>query len=297
MLDLPSHMLNIISEKPDWLDQSQRYHHSTIQMLRYDSRLFALSCTGLMPHETRLFEPATVLLHVVQGEMQLDIHNQIHVIRAGEYGLLRKFTPARTVTNLSSPKAYPLVYGFILQDEFIQQFAKPSSKVTLVSSSYVSLPANALLDGFMQSIQMYVGQKQPLSRPLVDLKTQEALFALTQMDANLQSLLHGYAVTQRTDLSEFMHRMFLYNLPLAELARQSGRSLSTFNREFRFLFGQSPHRWLMKQRLDYAYQLLQTGQVRTSDLYWQVGFEDISHFSRAFKKQFHQSPSQVFRSS
>ncbi len=297
MLDLPSHTLDKRFEKPDWLDQSQRYRHSTIQMLCYDSRLFALSCTGRMPHETRLFEPATVLLHVVQGEMQLDIHKQIHVIRAGEYGLLRKFTPACTVTNLSSPEAYPIVYGFILQDEFIQQFAKPSSKVSLVSSPYVSLPANALLDGFMLSIQMYVGQKQPLSRTLVDLKTQEVLFALTQMDANLQSLLHEYAVTQRTDLSEFMHRMFLYNLPLAELARQSGRSLSTFNREFRFLFGQSPHRWLMKQRLDHAYQLLQTGQVRTSDLYWQVGFEDISHFSRAFKKQFHQSPSQVFRPS
>ncbi|PQA53427.1 helix-turn-helix domain-containing protein [Siphonobacter curvatus] len=294
MLDLPLTTLDSSSENPDWLNQSQRYNHSIIQVLRYDSRLFALSCTGRMPHETRLFEPATVLLHVVQGEMQLDIHKQIHVIRAGEYGLLRKFTPARTVASVGPSEAYPVVYGFILQDEFIHRFAKPSSKVASVSSPYVDLPATALLDGFMQSIQTYVDQNQSLSRTLIDLKTQEALFALIQMEPNLQFLLHEYAVTQRTDLSEFMHRMFLYNLPLAELARQSGRSLSTFNREFRFLFGQSPHRWLMKQRLDHAYHLLQTGQVRPAELYWQVGFEDLPHFSRAFKKQFHQSPSQVF---
>ena len=59
------------------------------------------------------------------------------------------------------------------------------------------------------------------------------------------------------------------------------------------VFGETPHKWIMRKRLVKAHELLMQGEGTASDIYMQVGFEDLAHFSRAFKKQFGVPPSQL----
>ena len=59
------------------------------------------------------------------------------------------------------------------------------------------------------------------------------------------------------------------------------------------VFNETPHRWIMRKRLNYAHNLLLQGKNSPSEVYVQSGFEDLAHFSRAFKKQFGISPSKV----
>lgn len=83
------------------------------------------------------------------------------------------------------------------------------------------------------------------------------------------------------------------NVPLETFARQSGRSLSTFNRDFKMIFGETPHRWIRKKRLEKARELLTTTTKKVSEVYLEVGFEDLAHFSKSFKKEFGVNPSEV----
>ena len=51
--------------------------------------------------------------------------------------------------------------------------------------------------------------------------------------------------------------------------------------------------WLKKKRLDEAYFQISKQHLKPSEVYLEVGFEDLSHFSFAFKKEFGRSPSEV----
>jgi AraC-like DNA-binding protein len=87
-----------------------------------------------------------------------------------------------------------------------------------------------------------------------------------------------------------MEANFCYNLALEEFARLSHRSLSTFKRDFRKHYNQSPGKWLLQKRLEYSAVLLKNPALNVSQVALDCGFEDLSHFSRAFKEKFGRSP-------
>nr|WP_236050136.1 AraC family transcriptional regulator [Hymenobacter negativus] len=87
-----------------------------------------------------------------------------------------------------------------------------------------------------------------------------------------------------------MHRHYSYDVPLTQFAKLTGRSLSTFERDFAKIFSITPEKWLQNQRLQQAHFLVIQQKKRPSDIYLELGFETLSHFSYAFKKKFGQTP-------
>ena len=87
-----------------------------------------------------------------------------------------------------------------------------------------------------------------------------------------------------------MNQNYRYNVNLERFARLTGRSLATFKRDFEKVFQTSPHQWILKKRLDEAHYLLTEEKKSASDIFVDLGFEDLSHFSYAFKKHFGYSP-------
>jgi AraC-like DNA-binding protein len=83
-----------------------------------------------------------------------------------------------------------------------------------------------------------------------------------------------------------MERNFMFNMPLDKLGYLTGRSLSTFNRDFRKYFNTTPQKWLTTKRLELAHYELTKKKKKAIDVCYEVGFENLSHFSFAFKKQF-----------
>ncbi len=101
-------------------------------------------------------------------------------------------------------------------------------------------------------------------------------------------------MTGKIDLLEFMQKNFRRDLSMSEFALASGRSLSTFKRDFRKISDLSPERWLTDYRLRAAYDLLRRGR-RVSDACFDVGFKNVSHFSATFKRKFGVTPGEVRR--
>lgn len=63
-----------------------------------------------------------------------------------------------------------------------------------------------------------------------------------------------------------------------------------FLREFKKLTGETPYQHLLNRRLDRARSTLQAGQRDILSIALSVGFNDQSHFTRAFKKRFGKTP-------
>ncbi|WP_219835770.1 AraC family transcriptional regulator [Paenibacillus sp. R14(2021)] len=80
---------------------------------------------------------------------------------------------------------------------------------------------------------------------------------------------------------------------LQDLAYLSGRSLSTFKREFQALYNTSPLQWIRGKRLDMARDMLTHTSMSVTDVCFTTGFENVAHFSKVFKERFGVSPSAV----
>lgn len=82
----------------------------------------------------------------------------------------------------------------------------------------------------------------------------------------------------------------LSRLNLEELAFLSNMSISTFKREFAKVYSNTPMKWFSEQRLNHVAFLLKSKKSRPIDLYEEAGYENLSNFVQAFKKNFGMTP-------
>jgi AraC family transcriptional regulator, exoenzyme S synthesis regulatory protein ExsA len=97
---------------------------------------------------------------------------------------------------------------------------------------------------------------------------------------------------QKRNLRDFMNANFNKPLTVEDYAYLTGRSLSTFNRDFKRQFQISPKKWLMDRRLEKAHDLLARNRTSVTEIAFDVGYENFSHFIKAFHKKFGISPKQ-----
>ncbi len=91
------------------------------------------------------------------------------------------------------------------------------------------------------------------------------------------------------------------NIPASDIAeggietleRASGYSRSQLTRLMKKNFGKTPWEYINDLRMSYAYNRLAFTNIKTGDIADKCGFESLSHFSNAFKKQFGVTPSKI----
>lgn len=152
-----------------------------------------------------------------------------------------------------------------------------------------------LLESCMASLVPYFDMHQ-LPENIADLKLTEAVSVLRSIDPGIDDVLANFEEPGRVDLASYMERNFMFNLPLEKFGYLTGRSLTTFKRDFSKIFATTPQRWLTRKRLELAHYQFVEKKKRPTEVCYEVGFENLSHFSYAFKKQFGYAPSELLAS-
>jgi AraC family transcriptional regulator len=73
-------------------------------------------------------------------------------------------------------------------------------------------------------------------------------------------------------------------VPLREVARECGLSVSHFSRAFRRSVGAAPHNWLLTRRVEVAKEKLRDDRLSLSDIAVACGFADQSHLTKVFTR-------------
>lgn len=185
---------------------------------------------------------------------------------------------------------------FFMTDEFICEVFRTvevQAKDAAPLSPLARVHTTPAMDAFMNSMLPHFRSERSMDPKLVELKLRELLLNIAgeprnaAFVASFQAMMQGRALDR---MRRIMEDNYTYNLSLEAYARMCGRSLSAFKRDFQQLFHAPPGRWLREQRLRRAKLLLSAGDLQVSEVAFQCGFENLSHFSKAFKEEFGHSP-------
>lgn len=233
-------------------------------------------------------------LYLLKGSMKAYDGNKHYEMHPGDYCLARKNHLAR-YTKFKEDGAFEKII-ITFDEPFLRQFLERhayAAKASDQQDAFLSIPENKLIKNFIQSLEPYYTGDLHLDETFAHIKREELLLILLKSDPELVNIFFNFGMPYKMDMEIYMNRNFRFNVSLERFAYLTGRSLSSFKRDFLQTFGAPPGKWLKKKRLDEAYFQIYQQHQRPSDVYLSVGFEDLSHFSFAFKKEFGMKPSEV----
>src|ERR671924_2007281 len=82
---------------------------------------------------------------------------------------------------------------------------------------------------------------------------------------------------------DVIDRDYAAPLDVAALARAAHASTAHFSRSFKEAFGETPHQFLLRRRIERAKDLLRGTDLSVTEVSLEVGFQSLSSFSNAFR--------------
>ena len=251
-----------------------------------------------------------MLVYLCSGELDLIAPDKKYHLKKGDSFFIKRNHLVKKIKQ-PSKNGEPFKGLFLqLKMPFLKRMLHEHNiTVPLVSnpitakSTYVMLEKHPFLNGLFSSLEQYFdaqqypsyfdAQQYP-SKELMETKLQEAVFTLLQLRPDLGQVLFDFSEPWKTNLEDFMNKNYKCDLTVEEFAHYTGRSLSTFKKDFAEVFHNTPSRWIVKRRLEEAKCLMEKLGKKPADVYLEVGFKNLSHFSTAFKREFGISPSGIY---
>lgn len=189
---------------------------------------------------------------------------------------------------------------FFIPDAFICDTLKgrpaPLVKLDQPYSPVMLLNSTEVLKAFFVSMYAYFSSSTAPDEALLELKFKELILNIAGNPQNMEAISYFCSLMSEprsVSLQRVMNDNYCFNLKLEQYAQLCNRSLSAFKRDFEKQFDRTPGKWLMEKRLQHARFLLCNRHKSVSEAAFESGFENQSHFSRAFKNRFGMSPAAV----
>lgn len=234
----------------------------------------------LMAGETKIIQ-AEVSYSFLPGDVFLIPRNRVTTVINSPLGGI----PHKAVAMLLSVDRLREYYASVK----VSQMVKPGIHKVF------DFKKHPLLKSGMSSLAPYFNMEEELPKNIAFLKIDEAITILRTIEPEIDGLLTNFESPGKIDLVKFMETHFMFNISLEKFGYLTGRSLSTFNRDFRRTFNTTPQKWLTRRRLELAHHQITAYMRKPVDVYLEAGFQDISHFSFAFKKLFGHPPTAFVR--
>ncbi|SKB57761.1 helix-turn-helix domain-containing protein [Dyadobacter psychrophilus] len=255
----------------------------------------AYSCYFARSREGEQFVPEHVLSYQISGTLYLNDGIREYVCKEGSF----RFTKRNRLVkfNKQPPENGEFKSISIYLDQhtlrnFSLEFGYDAA-AHQNGNAVLELRSDRLLTSYIDSLMPYQEFQPPTNQQLMLLKLKEAVLVLLQTNPEMKHILFDFSEPGKIDLEGFMQQNFHFNVQLKRFAYLTGRSLATFKRDFEKIFHISPSRWLLQRRLEAAHYLIKEKGKAPSEVYLETGFEDLSHFSFAFKKAYGVAPSRV----
>lgn len=277
------------------------------QALHYMRDVKALACVGqsliFYKHleqdlvDIEFYTNAPCVVYIKNGQERITSADNLSIsLKQGETLYLPK--GLHLYSDYVSTAGKLNAFLIFFERDLIERFLSSLSPLPN-SQQYNAAPCffarNSALDNFFDVLQ---GLEQHLnkSHELLNIKLLELLHLLLLAENNngfLRCLTAMQKERPERNIERLMNKYCLSTLTVAELAALSGRSLSSFHRDFKKIYGVAPKQWITQQRLRHAQILILQDNKSVADVANEIGYENVSHFIAAFKRNFGVTPKQL----
>lgn len=266
------------------MEHISKYLTPEIKLSSYDDKLF----------KSDLMFDDHMLIWFISGETKIIQADTTFYFKTGDIFLIPRNLLATIINYPKNGQPHKTVVMHLSTERLKQFYEKIDiGKKHTVEQQIYSFNNHPLLESCLASVIPYFDVDGKFPENIASLKITEAISILREIDKSVDNVLANFDEPGKVDLISFMERNFMFNMPLEKLGYLTGRSLSTFNRDFKKHFNITPQKWLIEKRLQLAYYQLSEKRKKPTEVYLEVGFEDLSHFSFAFKKKYGIAPTQL----
>ncbi|MCT3833614.1 helix-turn-helix transcriptional regulator [Elizabethkingia anophelis] len=222
---------------------------------------------------------------VVFDNSSLSIDNSKFILMRSGHCLMTE-----RLSDLKNYRSILFFFSDIALSKFIRSIelnkAEPSKHSSVHAFEY-----NEFITRFISSLSDISKLSDKVRSKLLEFKFHEIMLYLTELHGTdfIQSLI----VNSNDATRKFIHIIEsnqLNKLSLKELAFLCNMSVSTFKREFEKHYTESPVKWFQNKRLEYARHLLNNTKKSPSEIYFEVGYENLSSFIQAYKLKYGTTP-------
>ncbi len=228
-----------------------------------------------------VFRTPTNLLHFNEGDAMLS--------KCGNYFI------EQVAINDEFNESTIVATGAFFYPEMVKEFFTGDLSIESIKPNFdtTKLSVEPLLKAFVDSINYMLDNPAIADENLIETKLKELLLLLskTEKASSIHQFIHSLFIPYEYEFRDIIQLNLFSNLSLEELARLCNMSLATFKRKFTETYKQSPAKYLLEQKLKNAQYLLEHSKIPVSDIAHQCGFDDLSGFNKAFKKEAGLSPS------
>ena len=247
---------------------------------------------GAMPDQEACFT------YVLQGETQVfsegecvnTIAHEALLSRCGNF-ITQLFSESRagihsTITIHFHEEVLKKVY-----QNAVPQFLKEQQHKD--SPNMVKLDASILIRQYIDTIRFYFDHQQLITEDILVLKLKEIILLLLQTPnaPRVYELMQHLFAKRTFTFREVIEAHICSSISLEELAALTNHSLSSFKREFKKIYSDTPGSYIIRKRAEKVAELLLVSDESISNIAYDCGFKSLAHLSKVFKARYGLSPS------
>ena len=230
--------------------------------------------------------------HVFSDEEKVIVsQNEAVLMKCGNY-IMRLFSSNdkdvfKAITIHFHPEVLKKAYGDSLPEFLKNQIPATEDNIAQIKNS-------GLIRKYIESVLFYVENDELASEEILVLKLKELVLLLLQTDnaAQVRKIMDNLFRPRKKKFEDVIDSHIFSSLSSIELAQLTNNSLSSFKREFKRIYQDSPSNYIQNKKLKKAAEMLLVSEDSISNIAYDCGFSSLAHFSKAFKAGYHTSPSE-----
>ncbi|MBL4710399.1 MAG: helix-turn-helix transcriptional regulator [Flavobacteriales bacterium] len=179
----------------------------------------------------------------------------------------------------------------VYNDTPLPFYKKSNSPLTANS---VKIENNELLSQFSKGLIYYFDHQELLTDELLILKLKELIVLLLQTEdaPKVLEIMSNLFENKTFEFKEIVKAHIYSSLNITELAQLTKHNLSSFKKEFKRLYNNTPSNYIIDQRIEKVAKLLTVSNDSISNIAYDCEFKTLAHMSRVFKTKYRISPSE-----
>ena len=232
---------------------------------------------------------------ILSGQKELYRGSECTIVTEHEAVLIPNGNAIIAERKLNANKYSSLVIFFPaeLAEKFIAKWAKHDYQLQAEISekdAFLKFCQTPYITEYLNGLIHLIDKQLSVPAALLLHKLEEIFLILVEsFPAQFFNIFKPLQASNSNQLRRIVANNILKNLSLNELAFLANRSVATFKRDFEKEYGISPGKYIREKKLDIArHQIIEGNTVNS--IYMQLGYENASNFTQAFKKRFGQTP-------